>query len=94
MRDFGAQVFFVAVERGDHLGCRLAAERHDIDDGKLVEVSVANIVPDDLIELRAGDLIPADATLRPGNTLSVDEAALTGESMFVQKHAGTGPEGR
>ena len=51
------------------------------------------VVPGDLLELRAGDLLPADATLLTAVTLSVDEAALTGESLPVEKHVGDGPDG-
>jgi Mg2+-importing ATPase len=62
-------------------------------DGQVHDVAVADVVPGDLLELRAGDLIAADATLQSASTLSVDEAALTGESMPVQKRPGTGPAG-
>jgi P-type Mg2+ transporter len=62
-------------------------------DGTVTAIPVAEIVPGDLLELRAGDLVPADATLQTANALSVDEAALTGESMPVQKRHGSGAEG-
>jgi Mg2+-importing ATPase len=61
-------------------------------DGRPVELPVHEIVPGDLLELRAGDLIAADAVLQSPGALSVDEAALTGESMPVQKQAGGGTE--
>ncbi len=54
-------------------------------DGRPTEVLWQAIVPGDLLELRAGDLVPADATLVAATTLSVDEAALTGESLPVDK---------
>lgn len=63
-------------------------------DGRPTEVPVREIVPGDLLELQAGDLVPADAVLEAGGTLSVDEAALTGESMPVLKRPGPGPEGQ
>ena len=56
-------------------------------DGSLVEIPVREVVPGDLLEVRAGDLVPADAELHTASTLSVDEAALTGESLPVEKHA-------
>src|SRR5581483_9117620 len=59
-------------------------------DGAPREIPVAEIVPGDLIDLRAGDLVPADASLLSSTTLSVDEAALTGESLPVEKRAGDG----
>jgi len=49
-------------------------------DGQLAEVPMREVVPGDLLQLRAGDLLPADATLLSSVTLSVDEAALTRES--------------
>src|SRR6266487_3314749 len=61
-------------------------------DAELVDVPVSEVVPGDLLELRAGDLVAADATLQTASTLSVDEAALTGESMPVQKRPGTEDE--
>jgi P-type Mg2+ transporter len=63
-------------------------------DGRLVELPVREIVPGDLLEVRAGDLIPADARLQAATTLSLDEAALTGESLPVEKRPGPGSEGR
>ncbi|MDQ6670220.1 MAG: HAD-IC family P-type ATPase, partial [Chloroflexota bacterium] len=56
-------------------------------DGSLMEIAVREVVPGDLLEVRAGDLVPADAELHTASTLSVDEAALTGESLPVEKHA-------
>src|SRR5438067_6263294 len=56
-------------------------------DGRLDEVPAREIVPGDVLEARAGDLLPADARLDTSVTLSVDEAALTGESLPVEKHA-------
>src|SRR5581483_5030551 len=63
-------------------------------DGHPAEVPVREVVPGDLLELQAGDLVAADAVLQATGNLSVDEAALTGESMPVQKRAGAGPEGQ
>src|SRR6266545_5064991 len=57
-------------------------------DGELVSTPVREVVPGDLIELRAGDLIPADAILQSSSTLTIDEAALTGESLPVEKRGG------
>jgi P-type Mg2+ transporter len=65
-----------------------------VRDGQLTEVPMRDVVPGDLLELRAGDLLPADATLLSAVTLSVDQAALTGESLPVEKHVGDGPDGQ
>jgi P-type Mg2+ transporter len=63
-------------------------------DRQLREIPARDIVPGDLLEVRAGDLIPADADLRTVSTLTVDEAALTGESLPVQKQAMDGNAAR
>ncbi|MEJ2588868.1 MAG: plasma-membrane proton-efflux P-type ATPase [Deltaproteobacteria bacterium] len=46
------------------------------------------LVPGDIIRIRAGDIIPADVKLVDGDYLSVDQSALTGESLPVDKKAG------
>src|SRR5438094_4577249 len=61
-----------------------------VRDGQVTEVPMREVVPGDLLQLRAGDLLPADATLLSAVTLSVDQAALTGESLPVEKHVGEG----
>jgi Ca2+-transporting ATPase len=53
--------------------------------GMLKEVSAEEVVPGDLVVLRPGSYVPADARLLTANHLSVDESALTGESMPVLK---------
>lgn len=55
--------------------------------GKEVEIPVAEIVLDDILQLCAGDQIPADAIVLSG-LAEVNEAALTGESLAVQKTEG------
>jgi P-type Mg2+ transporter len=59
-------------------------------DGRVVDIPVREIVPGDLLEVRAGDLVPADADLHTASTLTVDEAALTGESLPVEKQTRDG----
>ena len=54
-------------------------------DGAWRELSRRELVPDDVIRLSAGDLVPADARLLEANDLHVQQAALTGESMPVEK---------
>jgi Ca2+-transporting ATPase len=55
--------------------------------GRLAVVSAAELVPGDILELEAGDNIPADVRLLQSFSVSVQEAALTGESMSVEKDA-------
>jgi len=52
---------------------------------KRVEIPIGQLVPGDVVALAAGDLIPADVRLLAGRDLFLDQAALTGESMPVEK---------
>jgi Ca2+-transporting ATPase len=56
-------------------------------DGRLTAVPAAELVPGDLVVLEAGAQVPADARLTRSAALRVDEAALTGESVPVDKEA-------
>jgi P-type Mg2+ transporter len=56
-------------------------------DGAWAELPRRELVPGDVIRLSAGDLVPADARLIEANALHVQQAALTGESMPVEKRA-------
>ncbi|MHB9861648.1 magnesium-translocating P-type ATPase [Streptomyces sp. YIM S03343] len=55
------------------------------------EIPVAELVPGDIVRLGPGDLVPADVRLLRANGLTVHQAALTGESAPVGKHAGDPP---
>ena len=59
-----------------------------VRDGAVSEVSVDDVVLDDLIELRSGDQIAADGIVRATTALQVDESLLTGESDPVDKETG------
>ncbi len=54
-------------------------------DGEKVTIPVADLVPGDVVLLASGDKIPADLRLLQSRTLMVEEAALTGESVPVEK---------
>jgi len=54
-------------------------------DGVWVETPARQVVPGDLLRLAAGDLVPADARLVEARDLHVQQAALTGESLPVEK---------
>ncbi len=56
-------------------------------DGTLQELPAEQIVPGDVMQLRAGDVIPADCRLLTSHNLFVDEAILTGESYPAEKYA-------
>lgn len=57
--------------------------------GKIKVIDSAYLVPGDIIILEAGDKVPADARIIKESNVFVDEAALTGESLPVQKSAST-----
>ncbi|HQS57408.1 MAG: calcium-translocating P-type ATPase, PMCA-type [Gallionellales bacterium 35-53-114] len=54
--------------------------------GEIVALPASEIVPGDVVVLEAGNVIPADLRLLEAVQLKVDEAALTGESLTVEKH--------
>ncbi|WP_434110513.1 cation-translocating P-type ATPase [Methylocaldum sp. GT1TLB] len=57
-----------------------------IRDGEKTEIAVENVVPGDILVLEPGSFVAADARLIASNRLTVDESALTGESLPVGKH--------
>ena len=60
--------------------------------GKLNEINSAEIVPGDITFIEAGDMIPADGIIIRSTQLLIDESALTGESVPVEKKADVLPE--
>lgn len=65
---------------------KLALKAKVLRDGKWAEISARELVPGDIVRIRLGDIIPADLKLIEGDYLQVDESALTGESLPVEKH--------
>lgn len=64
-----------------------------IRNGATTEINAEELVPGDLIFLEAGDMVPADGRIFRPSQLQVDEAALTGESLPVEKKDGQVDEG-
>ncbi len=58
-----------------------------VRDGVRMQVDATELVPGDIIEIVAGDMIPADARIISSSSLQVEESALTGESVPVEKDA-------
>ncbi|MEJ2147637.1 MAG: plasma-membrane proton-efflux P-type ATPase [Acidobacteriota bacterium] len=67
---------------------RLAVQAKVKRDGKWATIQARELVPGDIVRLRIGSVIPADAKLLEGDSVQVDESALTGESMPVEHHSG------
>ena len=72
----------------DALKAGLALKARVLRDGKWTEVDATGLVPGDVIRMRLGDVIPADCKLVEGKYISIDQAALTGESLPVNKVVG------
>ncbi|KAG4383496.1 hypothetical protein GLYMA_13G097900v4 [Glycine max] len=66
----------------------LAPKTKVLRDGKWTEEEAAILVPGDIISIKLGDIIPADARLLEGDPLKVDQSALTGESLPVTRGPG------
>ena len=73
------------------LMARVAVNTVVVREGRDRETPIADLVPGDIVRLRAGHLVPADAVLLSSTALHVDEAALTGESLPTEKRAGPVP---
>ena len=72
----------------DRLAVLNAPHARAVRDGATAEIDVADIVADDVLDLRIGDQVPADGVVRSANGLEIDESLLTGESDPVAKAAG------
>ncbi|XP_039691108.1 ATPase 11, plasma membrane-type isoform X2 [Medicago truncatula] len=70
------------------LMARLAPKAKVLRDGRWVEEDASILVPGDIISVKLGDIIPADARLLEGDPLKIDQSALTGESLPVTKGPG------
>jgi H+-transporting ATPase len=70
------------------LKSKLAIKARVKRDGKWVTPPAKDLVPGDVVRLRLGDIVPADARLLDGDEISVDQSALTGESLPAPKKPG------
>ena len=70
------------------LRAKLAVTAKALRDGKWSAPKVAELVPGDVIRVRLGDIVPADARLLAGDPIQVDQSALTGESLPATRKPG------
>jgi len=67
---------------------QLVTNARVLRDGKWVNPKVAELVPGDVVRIRLGDIVPADARLLAGDPIEIDQSALTGESLPVTRKPG------
>ena len=70
------------------LKANLAIKARVKRDGKWVNPAARELVPGDVIRVRLGDIVPADARLLDGDPMEVDQSALTGESLPATRKSG------
>jgi H+-transporting ATPase len=70
------------------LKAKLAITARVKRDGKWVTPAARELVPGDVIRVRLGDIVPADARLLEGDPVEVDQSALTGESLPAERKSG------
>jgi H+-transporting ATPase len=70
------------------LRAKLAIKARVERDGKWISLAARELVPGDVIRMRLGDIVPADARLLDGDPIEVDQSALTGESLPATRKPG------
>jgi H+-transporting ATPase len=70
------------------LKAKLAVNARVKRDGKWITPPARELVPGDVIRMRLGDIVPADARLLDGDPVEVDQSALTGESLPAERKSG------
>jgi H+-transporting ATPase len=81
-QDMKASNALAALKKG------LAPEATALRDGKWGTVAASSLVPGDIVKIRLGVIVPADLRMVSGDFASIDQAALTGESLPVAKKVG------
>ena len=79
---------YLAKRKLDRLALLNSPTTRVLRDGTLIEVPTADVVLDDLIELRTGDQVPADGSMLSTSGLEIDESNLTGEADAIPKSEG------
>ncbi|MFA5107795.1 MAG: magnesium-translocating P-type ATPase, partial [Patescibacteria group bacterium] len=82
---------FIQELRADAAATKLKAMVHTttgvIRNGRRHDISLETLVPGDIVQLSAGDMVPADLRIINSKDLFINQAALTGESLPAEKHA-------
>lgn len=81
LQEYRAEKSLEALQR------MISPEMRIVRDGRIFKIPVKNLVPGDIIHIEEGDKIPADSRLIEISNLKVDESALTGESIPVEKNS-------
>ena len=81
-QDYKASNALDALKKG------LAPKARVLRDGTWTSIDAADLVPGDVVNVSAGQIVPADLLLIEGEYLTVDQSALTGESLPVSKKVG------
>jgi len=79
---------FTAGNAVEALKKQLSRRARVLRDGQWRGIDSQQLVPGDIVRIRLGDVIPADIKILEGDYLSVDQSALTGESLPVSKQNG------
>ena len=85
---------FRSQRAAERLRLQVAPTATALRDGAWIRIPRRELVTGDRVRLAAGDLVPADALLVEAKDLHVQQAALTGESLPVEKNAAGGDEER
>lgn len=79
---------FKAGKAIDALKSKLALKARVLREGKWQDIEASELVVGDIVQVKLGNVIPADIYLLDGEYLSIDQSALTGESLPVSKKIG------
>ncbi|GAB2888526.1 plasma-membrane proton-efflux P-type ATPase [Microbulbifer echini] len=70
------------------LKASMAPQAEVLRDGSFHTIDAADVVPGDIVRIKLGQVVPADVRFFEGKSISIDQAALTGESLPVSKKIG------
>jgi len=91
----GVVLRFFQETRADHaaeaLRAMVSSTATSVRDGTDMEVPIRSLVPGDVVRLAAGDMVPADVRVLAAKDLFLNQAALTGEALPVERTAGPAP---